>query len=112
MDSEQIEKILQENYPSEGPLGMRQRVLEAALQELKPKKTIKLWHRVQFAFAAVLVGIILIANISDNTRRARMSETKDQKLNPNAITTLVAHRDIIWDVAPNALPPDSEMKMR
>lgn len=72
MDQERIEQILNENYPADQPEGMRERVLAEASRELRPAR-LGWQSNLKLAFVGSLALFILIANISDSTRRTRLN---------------------------------------
>jgi hypothetical protein len=72
VDTERIEKILKDHFPLDEPEGARDRILSRAARELRPARS-RLWVKLQWAFAVLAVGTILLANISDHTRQVRVA---------------------------------------
>jgi len=72
MKPERIEEILDKRFPSEEPLGMKERVLARAAERRPVRRPA--WPVLKLAFAGAVGALILLANVSDNARQARLAD--------------------------------------
>ncbi len=98
MNDDRIEELLRKSWPPEPPTGMRERVLGRAAQELKdasPRSALA--ARWKLALASLGVLVILLTNVSDHARQARLSAATNG-VAPNATVRSLPWRNRQIDV--------------
>jgi hypothetical protein len=109
MDSERIEQILQRHYPADMPDGMKERVLSKATTQLGPARR-RPGFVLKLVFAAALILLVALANVSDHARQVRLAGGHWQMeagtfaviAEQRRITQLLLASTDTWDVTPKA----------
>ena len=91
MNDDRIEELLRKSWSPEPPVGMRERVLRRAGRELEHSAPRPAWTaRWKLALASLGVLVILVTNVSDFARQARLSAAT------NGVVSSVTGRSLPW----------------